>query len=158
MSHGKFSRRDFLKSVALGSLGAASIQVLSACTTVAPPADTAPSSAAEKEQPTTAPAAEPVVLRIQAPAGNLALTPQHFAEQFTEETGVEVVVEETIYGEIETKTQTGFIAGTLQDLLYGHHRWIFINFVKGIYTETDDLWAGSPPDDPDDFYGCRITG
>lgn len=158
MSHGKFSRRDFLKSVALGSLGAVSVQVLSACTTVAPPADTAPSSAAEEEQPTAAPVAEEIVLRVQAPAGTLALTPQHFAEQFTEETGVQVVVEETIYQEIETKTQTGFIAGTLQDLLYGHHRWIFINFVKGIYMETDDLWAGNPPDDPDDFYPSVLEG
>ena len=67
-------------------------------------------------------------------------------------------MEETIYGEIETKTQTGYIAGTLQDLVYGHHRWIFINFVKGIYLETDDLWAGSPPDDPDDFYPSVLEG
>ena len=37
MSRRKLSRRDFLRSVALGSLGAVSVQVLSACTTVAPP-------------------------------------------------------------------------------------------------------------------------
>ena len=40
---------------------------------------------------------------------------------------VMVEIEETIYGEIETKTQTGFISGTLPDLLYGHHRWLLFS-------------------------------
>ncbi|MBV7334478.1 extracellular solute-binding protein [Chloroflexi bacterium TSY] len=150
MNRKQITRRNFLKGVAVTGLGAASAQLLSACV----PPSGAPGSAGGD----AAPAAEAITLRIQVPAGNLALTPQEFGPRFTEETGVEVVVEETIYGEIETKTQTGFIAGTLQDLLYGHHRWIFINFVKGIYLETDDLWASSPPDDPDDFYPSVLEG
>ena len=149
MQNQKYSRRSFLKGLAI----AGSSVALAAC---APPG--APSSSSTEDPGDTSPAAEQIVLRIQAPAGGLALTPHHFGPQFTEETGVEVVVEETIYGEIETKTQTGFIAGTLQDLLYGHHRWIFINFVKGIYMETDELWASSPPDDPDDFYPSVLEG
>ncbi|MEM7030310.1 MAG: extracellular solute-binding protein [Chloroflexota bacterium] len=147
MQKRNFSRRDFLKGVALAGSSAA----LAACAPQAAP------SASSDSADGSAPASQ-VTLRIQAPAGVLALTPQHFGEQFREETGVEVVVEETIYGEIETKSQTGFIAGTLQDLLYGHHRWIFINFVKGIYMETDELWATSPPDDPDDFYPSVLEG
>lgn len=47
--------------------------------------------------------------------------PKKFAEKYQAESGVQVVIEETVYGEIATKTQTGFISGTLQDLLYGHN-------------------------------------
>lgn len=152
MEKQKFTRRAFLKSMAIAGAGAA----LAAC--AAPAAPASGPAAAESGGEAAAPAAEPAVLRIQAPAGTLALTPAHFATQFTEETGVQIEIEETIYGEIETKSQTGFISGTLQDLLYGHHRWIFINFVKGIYMETDDLWAASPPPDPDDFYPSVLEG
>jgi len=150
MEKRRFTRRVFLKSMAIAGAGAA----LAACAAPAAPS-AAPGASSSGE---AAPAAEPIVLRIQAPAGTLALTPQHFAKQFTDETGVQIEVEETIYGEIETKTQTGFISGTLQDLLYGHHRWIFINFVKGIYMETGDLWAASPPENPDDFYPSVLEG
>ncbi|MCB9147839.1 MAG: extracellular solute-binding protein [Caldilineaceae bacterium] len=151
MKRKPITRRSFLKGIAVTGLGAASAQLLAAC--AAPTA--APGTTTEEG---AAPSAESVTLRIQAPAGNLALTPQEFAPQFKDETGVDIVIEETIYGEIETKTQTGFIAGTLQDLLYGHHRWIFINFVKGIYLELDDFWASSPPPDPDDFYPSVLEG
>ena len=65
---------------------------------------------------------------------------------------------EPIYGEIETKTQTGFISGTLPDLLYGHHRWLFINYLKGIYHEIDDLLASDAPDDYDDIYPSVMAG
>jgi hypothetical protein len=73
--------------------------------------------------------------------------PTVLGERFMADTGIEVVIEETLYNEIETKTQTGFISGTLQDLLYGHHRWLFINYLKGIYMEIDDMLASDPPQD-----------
>jgi ABC-type glycerol-3-phosphate transport system substrate-binding protein len=69
-----------------------------------------------------------------------------------------VVIEETIYAEIETKTQTGFISNTLQDLLYGHHRWLYINFLKGIYMQIDDFLASDPPADYDDMYPSIMAG
>lgn len=150
MSQAQITRRNFMKGLAVTGLGAASVQLLAACA--------APVAAPGASEEGAAPDAEAITLRIQVPAGNLALTPQEFGPRFTEETGVEVVVEETIYGEIETKTQTGFIADTLQDLVYGHHRWIFINFVKGIYLELDDFWESSPPEDPDDFYPSVLEG
>ncbi|MYF95323.1 MAG: extracellular solute-binding protein [Holophagales bacterium] len=125
-----FTRRAFLKGMAMTGAGAA----LAAC--AAPAAPAATDSGEEM------PAAEAAMLRVQAPAGNGALMPREFATRFMDETGVQVEVEDTIYGEIETKTQTGFISGTLQDLVYGHHRWIFINFLKGIYLEIDDLLDG----------------
>ena len=68
------------------------------------------------------------------------------------------MIEETIYGEIETKTATGFISGTLQDLCYGHHRWLFIGFLKGIYLTIDDLLASDPPSDWKDIYPSVIAG
>ena len=84
--------------------------------------------------------------------------PIQMGERFTEETGIGVEIEETIYGEIETKTQTGFISGTLPDLLYGHHRWLFNSYLKGIYMEIDDFLASSPPDDYDDIYPSVMAG
>jgi ABC-type glycerol-3-phosphate transport system substrate-binding protein len=84
--------------------------------------------------------------------------PLEFTKRFTDETGIPVTVEETIYAEIETKTQTGFISNTLQDVVYGHHRWLFINFLKGIYLELDDLFAASPPPDFDDIYPSIMVG
>lgn len=84
--------------------------------------------------------------------------PIQMAERYQSESGVEVIIEETIYGEIETKTQTGFISGTLQDLLYGHHRWLFVNYLKGIYLEIDDLLASDAPADYDDIYPSVMAG
>lgn len=141
-----FTRRAFLKGMAMTGAGAA----LAACPAPAAPAAT--------ESGDDMPAAEAIMLRVQAPAGNGALMPHEFATRFADETGVQVEVEDTIYGEIETKTQTGYISGTLQDLVYGHHRWIFINFLKGIYLEIDDLLDSAPPDDFDDFYPSVLEG
>ena len=84
--------------------------------------------------------------------------PTVLGERFMADTGIEVVIEETLYNEIETKTQTGFISGTLQDLLYGHHRWLFINYLKGIYMEIDDMLASDPPEDYDDIYPSVMAG
>ena len=146
MTKQHFTRRSFLKGLAMTGAGAA----LAACAAPAAPAAT--------DSGDEMPAAEAVMLRVQAPAGNGALMPSEFATRFADQTGVQVEVEDTIYGEIETKTQTGYISGTLQDLVYGHHRWIFINFLKGIYLEIDDLLDTAPPDDFDDFYPSVLEG
>ena len=149
------TRRNFLKGVAVASLGVASVQIMAACVPAAAPAGDAPSTTGS----TNAPAATDVVLRVQAaPEGGQAVMPGKMGEKYMADSGVQVVIEETIYGEIETKTQTGFISGTLQDLLYGHHRWLFINFLKGIYLPIDDLLAASAPEDWDDIYPSVIAG
>lgn len=179
MSYKKLSRRDFLKSVAIGSLGVVSVQVLAACGSAATPAAVSvkkeePTAAPKEEpkevpkeeptatptpEPTAAPAAEQITLRVQVPPeGGQSVMPAMMAKRFTEETGIAVEIEETIYGEIETKTQTGFISGTLQDLLYGHHRWLFKNYLGGIYLEIDDLLASDPPDDFADIYPSVMAG
>ncbi|MEZ4619977.1 MAG: extracellular solute-binding protein [Caldilineaceae bacterium] len=93
-----------------------------------------------------------------SPEGGQSVMPTIMGERYQADSGVEVVIEETIYGEIETKTQTGFISGTLQDLTYGHHRWLFINYLKGIYLEIDDLLASDPPADYDDIYPSVMAG
>ncbi|MBX3015783.1 MAG: extracellular solute-binding protein [Caldilineaceae bacterium] len=149
------TRRNFLRGMAVTGLSAASIALLAACPAPAAPAGSAPSTTAAG----AAPAATDVTLRVQAaPEGGQSVMPGIMAERFQADTGVQVVIEETIYGEIETKTQTGFISGTLQDLLYGHHRWLFINYLKGIYLEIDDLLASSPPEDFDDIYPSIMAG
>lgn len=149
------TRRNFLRGMAVAGLGAASVQLLTACPAPAAPAGSAPSTT----DAGSAPAATDVTLRVQVPPeGGQAVMPTTMAERFQADTGVTVLIEETIYGEIETKTQTGFISGTLQDLLYGHHRWLFINYLKGIYLEIDDLLASNPPEDFDDIYPSIMAG
>lgn len=149
------TRRNFLRGMAVAGFGAASMQLLAAC-----PAPVAPAGdAASTTDAGAAPAATDVTLRVQAaPEGGQSVMPTMLAERFQADTGVQVLIEETIYGEIETKTQTGFISGTLQDLLYGHHRWLFINYLKGIYLEIDDLLASNPPEDFDDIYPSVMAG
>lgn len=148
------TRRNFLRGMAVAGLGAASVQLLTAC-----PAPTTPGSAPSSTGASSAPAATDVTLRVQAaPEGGQSVMPTTMAERYQSDSGVTVVVEETIYTEIETKTQTGFISNTLQDLLYGHHRWLFINYLKGIYLEIDDLLASNPPEDYDDIYPSIMAG
>jgi multiple sugar transport system substrate-binding protein len=149
------TRRSFIKGVAVAGLGAATAQIMAACAPAAAPAGQAPSTAGSS----SAPAATDVVLRVQAPpeAGQ-SVMPTKLGERFAADTGIQVVIEETIYGEIETKTQTGFISGTLQDLLYGHHRWLFINFLKGIYMPIDDAMAADPLPDYEDIYPSVMAG
>ena len=149
------NRRTFLRGMAVASLGAASVQLLAACPAPVAPAGSAPSTT----DAGAAPAATDVTLRVQVPpdAGQ-SVMPTILAERYQADSGVTVLIEETIYGEIETKTQTGFISGTLQDLLYGHHRWLFINYLKGIYQEIDDLLASDPPADYADMYPSIMAG
>lgn len=150
------TRRSFLQGVAAVGLGAASLQLMTAC--VAPGAAPA-GEAASTTGGGSAPAATDVTLRVQVPpeAGQ-SVMPTILAERYQADSGVKVLIEETIYGEIETKTQTGFISDTLQDLLYGHHRWLFINFLKGIYAEIDDLLSSDAPADWGDVYPSVIAG
>jgi multiple sugar transport system substrate-binding protein len=149
------TRRNFMKGLAVVGLGAASAQLMAACAPAAAPGGQAPSTTGS----TSAAAATDVTLRVQAaPEGGQSVMPTQMGERYTTDSGVNVVIEETIYGEIETKTQTGFISGTLQDLLYGHHRWLFINFLKGIYMPIDDAMAADPLPDYDDMYSSVMAG
>jgi multiple sugar transport system substrate-binding protein len=158
MTQKLITRRQWLKGAAVIGLGTISAQILSACGGgAAPPAATeAPKEAAENTG--DAPAATDVTLRVQVAGQPLNIMPLEFTQRFKEQTGVEVVVEETVYGEIETKTQTGFISNTLQDIVYGHHRWLFINYLKGIYLPLDDLFASNPPPDFEDIYPSILAG
>src|SRR4051812_39602813 len=97
----QITRRGFMKGVAVVSLGAASAQIMAACAPPAPPAAQAPSATSASK----APAATDVTLRVQAaPEGGQAAMPTKLGKKFETDTGVKVVIEETIYGEIETKT------------------------------------------------------
>ena len=156
MQRNTITRRKFLQGVAVSGFGVIGMQIMAAC--VAPaPATTGEATPATGS--TTAPAATDVTLRVQnPPEAGQAVMPTILGQRFQDETGIEVVIEETIYGEVETKTQTGFISNTLQDIVYGHHRWLFINFVKGIYMEIDDLLASDPPADYDDIYPSVMAG
>lgn len=155
MTRKHVTRRNFLKGLAVVGVSAAGAQVMAACAPGTPSSTTAGDAADSSD----APAATDVVLRVQAPPeSGQSVMPTNLGERFQEETGIGVEIEETIYAEIETKTQTGFISGTLQDLLYGHHRWLFINYLKGIYLEIDDMLDSNPPEDFDDIYPSVMEG
>ncbi len=154
MSQKKISRRSFMKGIGVAGLGVASMQLLAACATPAP----APSTTTDTSGSSAAPAATDVVLRVQVPPDGQAAMPIIMAKRYQDESGVEVQIEETIYTEIETKSQTGFISNTLPDLLYGHHRWLFINYLKGIYMELDDMMASDPLPDFEDIYPSVMAG
>lgn len=157
MQNRQITRRKFLKGVATVGIGAVGAQIMAACA----PVNQAGGGQAESATSGSgsAPAATQVTLRVQVPpdVGQRAM-PAKFAEQYQADSGVQVIIEDTVYGEIETKTQTGFISGTLQDLLYGHHRWLFLNYLKGIYMEIDDLLASNPPADYGDIYPSVMAG
>jgi len=149
------TRRTFIKGVAVAGLGAAGAQLMAACA----PVPAAPGQAPSTTNAGKAPAATDVTLRVQVPPeSGQSVMPKKLGEKFQSDTGIKVVIEETIYGEIETKTQTGFISGTLQDLCYGHHRWLFLNYAKGIYMVIDDLLASDAPADWKDIYPSVIAG
>lgn len=160
MQRNPITRRSFLKGLATVGVGAAGAQILAACAPVAAPAAPAGGAAAPSTtESTAAPAATDVTLRVQAaPEGGQSVMPTTMGQRYQTDSGVEVIIEETIYGEIETKTQTGFISNTLPDLLYGHHRWLFINFLKGIYMEIDEMLASDAPADWADVYPSIIAG
>jgi multiple sugar transport system substrate-binding protein len=144
--------------VAVTSFGVVGAQLMAACAAPAPAAPAAGTTPAATTS-SAAPAATDVTLRVQvAPEGGQGVMPTVLGQRYQDESGVKVVIEETIYAEIETKTQTGFISGTLQDLLYGHHRWLFINYLKGIYMPIDDMLASDPPEDYDDIYPSVMAG
>lgn len=144
------TRRKFIQSLTATGVGLASAQLLAACAAPAPTA--APDAAAA----VSAPAASDVKLRMQVPPDGQGKMPAKMAQRYQDETGVMVTIEETIYSEIETKSQTGFISNTLQDVLYGHHRWLFINYVKGIYLQLDDLMAADPLPGAADMYASLM--
>ena len=150
----KISRRQFIKGIGVAGMGVASAQLLIACAAPAPAPGAAPDAAGSE----AAPAATDIVLRVQVAPGGQATMPVAMSERYQDETGITVEIEEVIYGEIETKTQTGYISNTNPDLLYGHHRWLFINFLRGIYMELDDLFAADPLPDLEDIYPSVLAG
>src|SRR4051812_42529222 len=156
MQRNNITRRKFLQGVAVTSFGLVGAQLMAACTAAVPAAGGTPAAAATTSS--AAPAATDVTIRVQVPQDSESVMPTVLGQRFQDETGVKVAIEETIYTEIETKTQTGFISGTLQDILYGHHRWLFINFLKGIYAPIDDLLASDPPKDYADIYTSVMAG
>lgn len=145
MGSKKFSRREMLKLTAGLTTGAVAASWLAAC---------APSAGTGAASEGSSPAAERVSVRMQASAAPNALAhAQWAAERHMEEhPDVEIVIEETIYGEIARKTETGFVAGTLQDVCYGHMRWYYMGCHRGIYISLEEYIAATPPDDFEDFF------
>lgn len=144
MQFNKLTRREMLRLTAGLTTGAIAGPWLAAC---APAATTGSGEGGGAT-------AERVSVRIQASAIPNALKHTKWAADLHMEANpnVEIVVEETIYGEIAKKTKTGFVAGTLQDVCYGHMRWYFMGCHKGIYMSLEDYIASNPPPDFEDFF------
>jgi len=162
----RLSRRRFLHKAAFGTGLALAGPVLAACQPVPQVVEEGATEAAVAEEAVTPMPAtkEAVTVRIQAPAGWIGQYVHEMAEEYMEaHPAVNIVPEDTVYAEIPTKTETGFISGTLQDICHCHNRWFFYSCYQGIYRAIDDLVAVSPPPDFEDFYpsameGCRFEG
>lgn len=143
MQRNKVTRREMLRLTAGLTASAAAATWLAGCAPAGGPATGAEGADAER-----------ITVRVQTPAipNTLAMTQLSADQHMEAHPNVEVVVEETIYGEIARKTETGFVAGTLQDVCYGHMRWLFIGCHKGIYASLEDYIASDPPEDFEDFF------
>ena len=149
MTQAKFSRRNFLRTAALLGAGAAGGSLLAAC---AP----ASSSSSTGSSGGNSPAAEVVVVRVQVP-GNREAESNYAIEQFNKEQTTMQAEGETIpYDELAKKTEVGFVAGTLQDVVYGHNKWYKFNAYRGIYLALDELIDSDPSDDFEDFFPLGI--
>ncbi|MBU6361717.1 MAG: extracellular solute-binding protein [Chloroflexi bacterium] len=147
----KLTRRQILRGAATVGMGAVGAGLLAACQSAPTPAPAAAPKPAEPAAKPNAPASN-AELKLQASVVPLGLMAIEFGKRFQQDKGIKVTVEETIYAEIEQKTQTGFISGTLQDVVYGHHRWLFTNFLKGIYLAIDNYLKSSPPENYADIF------
>jgi multiple sugar transport system substrate-binding protein len=145
MKANKLTRREMLRLSAGLTTGALAATWLAACAPASGPAASGGSSAAAPER---------TQVRIQASANVSTLEMSQWAAQrhMEEFPDVEVILEETIYNEIARKTETGFAAGTLQDVCYGHLRWFFMGCHRGIYMSLEDYIASDPPEDFEDFF------
>ena len=112
MQRNQVTRRSFLKGLATIGVGAAGAQILAACAPPAAPAAGGAAQAPSTTESSAAPAATDVSIRVQVAPGSQAAMPGVLGARYQADTGVEVVLEEVIYGEIETKTQTGYISNT----------------------------------------------
>ncbi|MEZ4834775.1 MAG: hypothetical protein R2873_22780 [Caldilineaceae bacterium] len=134
-------------------MGVTSVQLLAACA----PAAFAPSAAPDAAGSDSAPAATDVVLRVQVPPeGGQSVMPTIMAQRYQDESGVEVIIEETIYTEIETKTQTGFISKR-------RCRICSTAITAGFSSTTsrasvDELMASDPLPDYEDIYPSVMAG
>lgn len=148
------TRRGFLKQMLVlgGSVA------LAACAPKTESPD-APAGAAVGQAVPAVPAGQSrVTIRIQTPArpNTIPMMNKTIEEYMEKNPHVEVLSEETIYDEIATKTETGYISDTLQDLCYGHHRWYAYGCYMGIYMPIDDYIQTSPPDDFADFFQAPL--
>lgn len=145
------SRRGLLRGLTLLGGGA----ILAACAPKAGPTPAPTTAQGAATAAPKAPAAKPKVsIRIQTPARPNTIpmmnqTIEWFKESHPE---IEVLSEETIYGEISKKTEIGYASGTLQDVLYGHHRWYAYGCYMGFYGPIDSYIEKSPPPDFGDFF------
>lgn len=152
----ELSRRDLLRIAGIGAAGAAA----AACVPpTAPPAE----KPVEKDQPAVKGPPETIVLRVMTRAGMNGDHTRHFAQEYANRTdGVEVKLEDTIYGELMKKAELGFVSGTMTDTVYNGTKWYDYACYKNMFLAIDDLVASNPLG-YDDYYpgmllACEFDG
>jgi len=100
---------------------------------------------------------EVVTISVMSPPYNKNMVDKAIEIFEAEQEGrIKVKHDETLYHEISKKTEMGFVAGTVQDINYGHNRWYHYGCYKGLYRSVDDLLETMPPRSPEDFWPMVI--
>lgn len=150
MDSKQFSRREMLKWMGMGSAAT----VLAACA----PQSGGGQSGASSSDTTSDAAADQVSLSVATYAGPNNDWQRHFANQWAEETGADLQVDEAIYGEMAKKQLTLLATGTLWDVSFSGIKWFPFSAAKGAFLPLDDFISANDPGMDDFFDAARIGG
>jgi len=145
----KINRREMLQGLGLTLAASA----LAACA----PQVSEEEKATEAPKPTEEMAATPapvekVTLRMMRVGGSMGEHYPQVVEMFMEQNpDIEVTMEDIAYGDVWMKTEMGFAAGDLQDVVHSFTRYYFLGASQGFYMPVDDVLQDLVPD-YDDYY------
>ena len=105
-----------------------------------------------------APSGDKISMSIATYAGPNNDWQRHFAKQWADEAGVDLQIDEAIYGEMAKKQLTLLATGTLWDVSFSGIKWYPFSVSKGAFLPLDDLIAGNDPGMDDFFDAARVGG
>ena len=158
MKSKKFSRRDVLKMLGVGSAAV----VLAGCQQIAqPPAAQQQEAPAEEaaESSDAAPAAEQASMSVATFAAVLHDWQREFSKRWADANpDVDLSIEEVVYGEMAKLQLARSASGTLWDLTFSGIKWFPFSASKGMFLALDEPLAARDDANLDDFFETAIAG